>query len=210
MVFLLVGFSSSLSAIPSFPPHLVGTTAAVSALLERVLPGSSAHFVLSIAPTCPGVANGTNCFTLADSSDGDGAQTVITGTTASELTGGLGVYLREYCGMTIGWKRGGGRHVFTPSTWPRIGTTSVSRPRTVPYSHVTQVCTHSYTLVWHDWGEWEHFIDWMALAGHNSIVAPTGQEEVQYKVLTSPQFGLTETRLAHFCRRPRGLGAGRA
>ena len=201
MVFLLVGFSSSLSAIPSFPPHLVGTTAAVSALLERVLPGSSAHFVLSIAPTCPGVANGTNCFTLADSSDGDGAQTVITGTTASELTGGLGVYLREYCGMTIGWKRGGGRHVFTPSTWPRIGTTSVSRPRKVPYSHVTQVCTHSYTLVWHDWGEWEHFIDWMALAGHNSIVAPTGQEEVQYKVLTE-QFGVSDMDVRNWTNGP--------
>ena len=31
-----------------------------------------------------------------------------------------------------------------------------------PYSHVTQVCTHSYTLVWHDWEQWQYFIDWMA------------------------------------------------
>ena len=54
-----------------------------------------------------------------------------------------------------------------------------------------QVCTHSYTLVWHDWEQWERFIDWMALAGHNSIVAPTGQEEVQYKVLTQ-KFGVSD------------------
>ena len=65
----------------------------------------------------------------------------------------------------------------------------------MPYSHVTQVCTHSYTLVWYDWEAWEQFIDWMALAGHNSIVAPTGQEEVQYKVLTSAEFGLTDMQV---------------
>ena len=56
----------------------------------------------------------------------------------------------------------------------------------------------SYTLVWHDWTAWEKFIDWMALVGHNSIVAPTGQEEVQYKVLTE-QFGVSdmEVRTQH-------------
>ena len=157
---------TSAAAVPSFPPHLVGNASAVTALLERVLPGSSEHFELSLAPSCPGIAPGKNCFTLADSADG--SKTRITGTTASEITGGLGVYLREWCGMTIGWKRGGGTHVFTPSPWPVIGAKSVSRARSVPYSHVTQVCTHSYTLVWHDWAQWERFIDWMALAGHNS------------------------------------------
>ena len=45
--------------------------------------------------------------------------------------------------------------------------------------------------MWHDWEQWERFIDWMALAGHNSIVAPTGQEEVQYKVLTQ-KFGVSD------------------
>jgi hypothetical protein len=75
---------------------------------------------------------------------------VITGTSASELTGGLGVYLREHCQMTFGWARGGGSRVFTPATWPRVGS-PLSRARSVPYSHVTQVCTHSYTLAWHDW-----------------------------------------------------------
>lgn len=63
---------------PSFPPHLVGNASAVYALLERVLPGSSAHFTLSLARACPGVPSGTNCFTLAD---GAGGKTEITGTT---------------------------------------------------------------------------------------------------------------------------------
>jgi hypothetical protein len=77
----------------TFPPHLVGNVSAVTALLERVLPGSSAHFELSIEATCPDVPSGKACFTLADSIDGK--RTKITGTSASELTGGLGIYLRE-------------------------------------------------------------------------------------------------------------------
>jgi alpha-N-acetylglucosaminidase len=193
------GGTAAAATAVTFPPHLVGSPSAVTELIERVLPGSSRRFELSIAPTCPGVKEGRACFTLADSSDG--TKTVITGTSASELTGGLGVYLREYCNMTIGWERGGGSRKFTPSPWPRIGATAVSRPRSVPYSHVTQVCTHSYTLVWHDWPAWEVFIDWMALAGHNSIVAPTGQEEVLYKVLTE-QFGVADMEVRNWTNGP--------
>eukprot|EP01052_Picozoa_sp_SAG31_P026065 SAG31_NODE_2335_length_5925_cov_3.925506_4_plen_229_part_00 len=185
------------AATASFPPHLVGSVPGVQALLDRVLPsGSSSHFELSLSPTCPGVPAGTACFTLLDGAGGE--TTKITGTSASELTGGIGYYLREYCNMTVGWPRGGGSHIFIPSLWPKVGAAPVSRARSVPYSHVTQVCTHSYTLVWHDWVAWEKFIDWMALAGHNSIVAPTGQEEVQWKVLTSPKFGLSDMQVRNW------------
>jgi hypothetical protein len=45
----------------------------------------------------------------------------------------------------------------------------------------------------------------MALAGHNSIVAPTGQEEVQYKVLTSPQFGLADMQVRNWTNGPAWL-----
>jgi hypothetical protein len=179
----------------TFPEHLVGTTGAVVALLERVVPGSSAHFTLTLAPAAAGVPKS---FTLADSASG---LVSVTGSTASELTGGIGVYLREYCGMTFGWTRGGGTNAWLPTTWPKIGAAPVTRNRSVPYSHVTQVCTHSYTLVWHDWAQWERFIDWMALAGHNSIVAPTGQEEVQYKVLTE-QFNLTDMEVRNWYNGP--------
>ena len=144
---MLICLFASVASIPSFPPHLVGNVTAVYGLLDRVLPGSSAHFDLSLSPTCPGIPAGKACFTLADSGD----KTRITGTTASELTAGAGIYLREFCGMTFGWPRGGGSYVFTPSPWPRIGAAGVSRARSVPYSHITQVCTHSYTLAWHGW-----------------------------------------------------------
>jgi hypothetical protein len=199
---VLAAGSTVATLIPSFPPHLVGNVSSVYALIERVIPGASAHFSLSLSPNCAGILSGANCFTLAD----DGSKIAITGTTASEITGGLGVYLREYCGMTVGWVRGGGTNVFLPSSWPKIGGAkgAVSQARSVPYSHVTQVCTHSYTLVWHDWAEWEQFIDWMALAGHNSIVAPTGQEEVQYKVLTE-QFGVSDIEVRNWTMGPAWL-----
>jgi hypothetical protein len=45
------------------------------------------------------------------------------------------------------------------------------------------------------------FIDWMALAGHNSIVAPTGQEEAQYRVLTS-KFGLSDMAVRNWTNGP--------
>ena len=41
----------------------------------------------------------------------------------------------------------------------------------------------------------------MALAGHNSIVAPTGQEEIQYRVLTQ-QFGLTDMEVRNWTNGP--------
>ena len=126
----------------TFPQHLTGSASAVEALLERVLPGSASQFELSIEPRCPGIPAGKACFTLADSA----GKTRITGTSASEITGGLGIYLREHCNMTIGWPRGGGSRVFTPSPWPRVGA-PISRARSVPYSHVTQVCTHSCEMV---------------------------------------------------------------
>lgn len=194
--FAAAGTSDEKKVVASFPPHLIGSVPAAQALLERVLPGSSARFELSIAPECPGIPVGKACFALVDGAGRDTTQ--ISGTSASELTGGIGFYLREYCNITVGWPRGGRSNVFTPLPWPKVGEVPVSRARSVPYSHVTQVCTHSYTLVWHDWEAWEQFIDWMALAGHNSIVAPTGQEEVQWKVLTSPKFGLSDMQVRNW------------
>jgi len=37
----------------------------------------------------------------------------IVGTSASEVSYGVGVYLREFCNMTYGWPRGGGKRMLT-------------------------------------------------------------------------------------------------
>eukprot|EP00943_MAST-04B_sp_MAST-4B-sp1_P005917 g5917.t1 len=83
--------------------------------------------------------------------------------------------------MTIGWPRGGGSRIYIPKEWPLV-TTKLTMKRNAEFSYMMNVCTHSYSLVWYSWKEWEHFIDWAALSGINLVLAMTGQEEVQYKV----------------------------
>ena len=149
---------------------------------ERVLPGSSSHFNLSLTASCPGITTSQACFTLADA----GQTVAVTGTSASELTAGIGAYFRDYCNMTIGWVRGGGNNIFTPSSWPVIGA-PVSQARAVPYSYYMNVCTHSYSLVWYTWSDWEQLIDWMALSGINFALAMTGQVRWPFARVFCPQ-----------------------
>lgn len=165
------------AAASSRPPVLAGEVAAVAALLQRKLPGSS-QFLLHIRPDACGVAT---CFRLADA---PGGRTSVTGTSASELSAGVGHYLREFCNMTMGWRRGGGSRFVVPAPggWPRVGSAGVVVRRTGQWSFAENVCTASYSLVWHSWTQWEEFLDWAALWGINLLPALTGQEEVQYKV----------------------------
>jgi hypothetical protein len=168
-----------LAAILAAPqPAHTGSLDAVYDLVERVLPGSHSHFRLSLA-NC---SNSAACFTI---SDVPGCTDVaISASSASELTAGLGVYLREVCNMTIGWPRGGGSNVIVPNPWPSVGP-PITRQRIAAWSYIMNVCTHSYSLVWYGWNEWQSFIDWMALSGINMALAMTGQEEIQYKVFTA-------------------------
>ena len=91
------------SASPVAPYVNQGSVAAVAELIERRLPGASAHFELSFADTCEGST--PPCFSLADGADG---VVKLSATGAAELASGVGYYLRNYCNMTIGWPRGGG------------------------------------------------------------------------------------------------------
>lgn len=171
-------------ATPAEPYVNLGTTDAVAALLDRVLPGSKSHFTLQLAQTC--LHAEAPCYSLED----DGDKIKVTATGAAELAAGIGFYFREHCNMVIGWPRGGGSNVFIPSAWPKVGSKPVVGKRNTPWSYMMNVCTHSYSLVWYSWEDWEHFIDWMALSGINLFLGMTGQEEVQYKVFQ--KFGLTD------------------
>lgn len=177
----IVACASALDASPD--PR--GNVSAVYALLERVLPGSSSHFALALTDGSCGSAL-PPCFEV---SDGPGGVVRVSGSSASELTAGLGVYLREACGMALGWPRGGGSRVFTPTPWPAVGA-PLARRRAVPYTLAGQVCTHSYSWVWHSWAQWEAYIDVAALSGINLAYALTGQEEVQWRVFS--QLGVAD------------------
>ena len=67
-----------------------GTVDAVYELLERVLPGESAHFALSFADDCGVLA--APCFAVRTPVAGD---VVIVASGANDLAAGLGAYLRE-------------------------------------------------------------------------------------------------------------------
>ena len=91
-----------LTCVLASPVHssmLTGSVAAVYDLLDRIIPGSAVHFYLSFLPStaCPLGPSGTACFNISDAA---GGHTAIAGTSASELSAGVGAYLREFCGMT--------------------------------------------------------------------------------------------------------------
>ena len=101
-------------------PTIVRDVSAAYALLERFLPGSSAAFTLATTGDAEcGVGVPAPCLTIAD---GGAGKVTVTGSGVSEVTAALGVYFRQVCNMTIGWPRGGGSRVFTPSPWPSVGT----------------------------------------------------------------------------------------
>ena len=186
-------FPSLRSPAPPFPPT------------ERIFPGdadAANHFTLSLTAhvddACPG-GGAAPCYVM---SDAPGGKVAIVATGASELTFAVGEYLRQQCNMTIGWPRGGGNNVFVPKKWPKVGGADgkVAGKRNVPWSYMMSVCTHSYSLVWYSWDQWQVFIDWMALSGINNVLAMTGQEEVQYKVFQ--KFGLTDADIRNWFNGP--------
>jgi hypothetical protein len=192
---LLCGcFAAVVCAVPSIPLPL-GNASAVSALVERLYPGASSSFIFALdAAACP---SAQSCFSI---SDGSSAGTIhIAGSTASELSAGLGYYLREFVNATWGWPRGGGSRFPRPTSWPPIGRVIV-QPRLTPVSWTMNVCTHSYTLLWNNFSQWEQFIDWAALSGINMLYALTGQEEIQYKTLAG--FGLDDLTIRSWFNGP--------
>ena len=125
---------------------------------------------------------------------GDQPRLIVVASSVSELSYGVGYYLRYYCNVTLGWDRVGGsvRNVSlissdTTTTTTTTTTTAnsstdqdwhwpvVSQPiqkyRRVPWSYLMNVCTHSYSLVWYDWSAWEAFLDWASLMGINNVLA---------------------------------------
>ena len=176
---LLAAAAAAAAAQPS--------TDAVAALIERLFPGASGNFSLSLLPPgapCAGLA--PPCFVLSDGEPG-GAALRLAASGVPELAAGLGLYLREVANQTVGWPRGGGLRLAPPAVWPPLGAPLAAR-RSVNITWFMNVCTHSYSVVWYSWKEWEAFLDWQALSGVTHFYGYTGQEEVQYKVFQ--EFGV--------------------
>ena len=166
------------------------TTAPIAALIERVLPGASPHFALTIGPPasgCDSAAAAGECVALGDTPDG---RIGITGTSLPSLGFGLGTYLRSRCNASLTWQKTGGLNPrCSASALPKVGAeASRTYSRSVRWTYYQNVVDSSYSFVWWDAKRWQQEIDWMSLIGINIALVYTGQEKVLRDVYS--QFGV--------------------
>ncbi|THU57889.1 hypothetical protein C4D60_Mb03t08330 [Musa balbisiana] len=199
LLLLLLLPSSSLSSSPPDVRESVGEllrrlenkrpsssvqVAAAHALLQRLLPTHHSSFRFEIIPK--GICKQNGCFHISNvnGSNSDGAEILIRGTTAVEISSGLHWYLKYWCGAHISWDKTGGVQLASvppPGSLARVDGEGVKVERPVPWSYYQNVVT-SNSYVWWDWRRWEKEIDWMALQGINLPLAFTGQEAIWKKV----------------------------
>eukprot|EP01043_Picozoa_sp_COSAG02_P011790 COSAG02_NODE_440_length_22296_cov_173.657386_16_plen_715_part_00 len=194
----------STAGITHWHPAAANSTAPAAELIGRVLGADAVeHFELLLLPEGQHCANAAPpCFALTDAPAG---KLRVEASSVSELTYGIGYYLRFYCAMTVGWPTGGGSYTqelggARMTTWPRIGASGFALHRAVPLSWEDNVCTHSYSYPWYTEAMWRQHVDWMALAGINRFYAVTGQEEIQYK--TFRKFNLSDIEIRSFFNGP--------
>jgi hypothetical protein len=71
------------------------------------------------------------------------------------------------------------------------------KTRWVPHSFYMNFCTHSYTMPWWQWSDWEKNLDWMALHGITMPLIAIGREVVFRKLLS--ELGMTDVEIrSHF------------
>jgi alpha-N-acetylglucosaminidase len=184
-----------LAAGATATPHrgAAHTTAPVAAMIDRVLPGASAHVALelSTAADCGCEDNALRdpeCVALSDLPDG---RIGIKATSLSSLSFGFGTYLRTRCNASLTWVKTGGLEprCAAGSRLPPVGA-EASRvySRSVRWTYYQNVVDSSYSFVWWDFDRWATEIDWMALTGINIALVYTGQEKVLRDVYQ--QFGV--------------------
>lgn len=163
---------------------------AVKGLVHRLFP--SYEQVFSFRKTL----GKTDAFSL----ESKGEKIIVSGNNANSMAVGLNHYMKYYCHVDVGWLRSGTCQL--PSTPPRIPKPVTINAR-VKNRFFLNYCTYGYTMPWWKWGEWEHFIDWMALNGINLPLAITGQESIWYKVWS--ELGLSDSTIRNYFTGPAHL-----
>ncbi len=159
---------------------------AVTALMERVAPGSSSRIMAREIPW-------DEDFFEISSEDG---MPLITGNSAVNIAAGLNWYLKYYTGNHLSWNN---MQIVLPDTLPvpeapERHSTDLSRRYYLNY------CTHSYSMAFWDWDRWQKEIDWMALHGINMPLAMTGIDVVWRNTLL--RLGYTKAEADEFIAGP--------
>ena len=118
------------------------------------------------------------------------------------------MYLREFCGSTLTWRKTGGFIVRCNTTLAPVPAPGVFRQRTLAYTYYQNVVDSSYSFPWYNQSAWFLEIDWMALHGVNLALAYTGQESI-YRSVYQQLFNLSDATLGAFFGGPAYLSWSR-
>ncbi|WP_428329647.1 alpha-N-acetylglucosaminidase [Mucilaginibacter sp.] len=165
----------------------------VSAMIERLLPGKSASFILQTMP----VTAARDSFYIESKAD----KIFIKGTNALSMAKGFNYYLKNYCHISVSWYANDA--VSLRSAQLPIITAPVGEACRFDKRFFLNYCTFGYTTLWWKWRDWERLIDWMALNGINMPLAITGQEYIWQRVWK--KFGMTDEQSRAFFTGPAHL-----
>ena len=185
--------ASPAGAAPTSRPS-VDAAKAASSLIQRVVPGQAAYFVVEqIAPEA-----GLDVFEVESRGD----HVVLRGPNGVSIASALNWYLEHVAGITVAIPL---RPIALALPLPRV---SAKMRIVTPYKHryFFNYCTFSYSMAWWDWAQWQQMIDWMALKGINLPLSATGQEATWR--LTLRDLGFSDQMIADFLVGPAYLPWG--
>jgi len=143
---------------------------ASAALINRVIPDQSSHFVVEELQT----KEKTDVFEIESRKD----HIVLRGANTVAIASALYYYLTHFCHCQITWN---GTNLHIPNPLPPVSK-KIHQASPYPFRYYMNYCTFNYSMSWWDWKRWEKEIDWMALHGLNMPLAITGEEYTWYTV----------------------------
>jgi alpha-N-acetylglucosaminidase len=164
------GIIMSLMVICHLSGHAQFNADASVALINRVIPGQSSHFIIEELQT----KGKADVFEIESRKD----QIVLRGTNSVAIASALYYYLTHFCHCQITWN---GTNLHLPNPLPQVKK-KVHQTSPYPFRYYMNYCTFNYSMSWWDWKRWEKEIDWMALHGINMPLAITGEEYTWYTV----------------------------
>lgn len=167
----------------------------IAAFLDRIGgEGSSGRFVTRLDPSVAS-PEGAEVFVIDASVDG---KPMITGSSLSAITRGIGWYLNHIAGINLAWNN--------PTV--SLGEATLPLPAgperhesTADYRYYLNYCTFSYSMSTFTWDRWQQEIDWMALHGINMPLQIIGLDAVWRRMLTS-DYGYTPEEADAFIAGP--------
>ena len=133
--------------------------------------------------------NGKDAFEI----EAAGGRVAIRGRNGVSLASGLNFYLKNFA--KVNYNPLFVSNLNMPADLPATGG-KVSRQTNYDVRYALNFCTHSYTMAFWGWSEYEAYLDWAAMNGVNLMLDIMGQEEVQRRFLL--KYGYTENEIRDY------------